>query len=296
MRFGILGAAVAAVLAVSGSASGDALSDNLSTLVGDQATGYLGPLSKGLSASANAGIFRGGHVPTAGLTARLDLTGSYISFSDTDRTYTAPAFGGYPEAEVPTVIGDPDGATVSQGNGLEFAYPGGFNLQNLAFAAPQITVGSVLGTKAMIRYVTFTVGDDEELGEFTYWAFGAQHSISQYLPGLPVDIAVGGMFQQFDLGSKDLVKADLMAWNVTGSRLFGTGAVKLEPYAGLGMDSCKMEANYDSGDESVQVKLDRQNDFRGTLGANVKFPIVSLNVEGYVAAEMGVAGSLSFGI
>lgn len=273
------------------------LEENLSSLAGDQATGYLGPLADGLSATMNAGAFRGASIPIAGLSVRLDLQASYISFSDDNRTYTAPAFGGYPSADVPTVIGDPAGATVDHGsvNGLSFNYPGGFDLANFGTPMPQLTIGNVLGTRAMIRFATADLGDSE-LGDFSLFGIGAQHTVSQYMPGLPVSVAVGAMYQTFSLGEDDLVDANMYALNVTASRVLGAALVKLEPFVGIGIDSFAMEANYDAGSESINIEFDRENQFRGTLGANVRMPVVNIHLEGYVAAENGINGSISFGI
>jgi hypothetical protein len=295
MRMRILGAAVAAVLAGSAPSEAD-LTSNLSTLAPDQAAGYLGPFVSGLSATMNSGVYRGGDIPLAGLSVRLDLQASYISFSDDARTYRAAAFSGYPEADVPTVIGDPNGAVVTNttNGSLTFQHPGGFDVANFGLPVPQLTIGNVVGTRLMGRYakVNFSEG---AIDKVELWGIGAQHSLSQWFSGLPVSVAVGAMIQSVQVGEDDLVKADMYSLNVTGSKRYGTG-ITLEPYVGLGIDSLKMESNYESGSEQFKVDFDRANDFRGTLGLNLAMPVVSAHIEGYLAAENGIAGSISVGI
>jgi hypothetical protein len=269
------------------------LEDNLGGLTGDQTEGYLGPLASGLSGMMSSGIFRSGRVPAAGFNFTLDARASYISFGDDDRIYTAST-PGYETVEAPTVVGDvvsvhADHETL--GSSVQFHYPGGFDMANFGIAVPQLTIGNVLGTRAIVRYVALNLGD-EDIGDLKLLGVGGQHSISQYMPTLPLDLAFGAMFQSFDVG--DVVNADAFTAAVTGSKLFGK-VVSFEPYAGVGLDSFKMEAEYESGDETIEVKFDRSNDFHLTLGTNLNFPVVKLNAEFNVAAVNGFAGGVSFG-
>jgi hypothetical protein len=300
MKLGIGWAALGAVL-VLGLAAAPALAqleDNLSSLSGDQTEGYLGPLSKGLSAALNSGIFRSGDIPLAGIDLTLDLRASYISFADDDRVYTAGAFAGFPSAEVPTVIGDTQAVTVDNENGpTQFSYPGGFDMKNFGIAVPQLTVGSILGTRAIVRWISIHLGDnDDDLGDFSLFGIGGQHSITRYFPGLPVDLAFGVMYQKFTIGEDDLVSANALAFNVTGSRKFGA-IVTVEPYVGIGVDSFEMDAKYDIDDETtIEANFSRENDLHLTAGGNVNLPFVKANLEVNVAAENSIAGGLSFGI
>lgn len=280
------------------------LEDNLAQLTGDQSKGYLAPLADGLSATMNSNIFRSGDVPLMGLNLTLDLKAVVVGFSDDDRTYTTPDLPGFGSTTAPTVIGDtqPDPSpTLTGPGGASFTYPSGFDLEHFGILVPQLTIGSVAGTRAIIRYVSLNLGDaDEDLGDFKFWGIGGQHSISRYLPGLPVDVAAGVMVQGFSIGKDDLVKASALALNVTGSKKFGM-VVSVEPYVGVGLDSFSMDSHYDldlgNGDtETIDVSFDRQTDFHGTLGANINLPGVKINGELNLAAVNGYAVGLSFGI
>jgi hypothetical protein len=197
--------------------------------------------------------------------------------------------------DAPTVIGDTQSVTADHQTvgGLTFAYPGGFDMEHFGVAVPQLTIGNVLGTRAMVRYISLSFGD-EDLGDLNFFGIGAQHSVSQYLPGFPVDLAVGLMWQSLELGD-GIVDASALATNVTGSRRFGT-AVSLEPYVGLGLDSFTMDAKYDAGDEEIKAEFDRESDFHFTVGTGLNFPGVKLHAEYSVAAVNGFAGGISFGI
>jgi len=290
------GLLVGVALLVGAVPAGAQLEANLSTLTGDQTQGYLGPVATGLSATMNSGIFRSGHVPQAGLNFTIDLKASRISFSDDDREYTTPEGEAFPSIDVPTVIGSTEAVTSTGPGGASFIYPGGFDLDAFGLAVPQLTIGSVMGTRAIVRFISLTLGDEDELGDFKFLGLGAQHSLSQYLTGLPIDLAVGAMWQNFTIG-EDIVDATAMAFNVTGSKKFGM-AVSLEPYVGLGLDSFTMDAEYTttSTDETLNVEFDRENDFHFTIGTGINFPGVKLHGEFNVAAATGFAGGIGFGI
>jgi hypothetical protein len=119
------------------------LEDNLSSLSEEQTVGYLSPLVNGLSGSLNSGIFRSGHVPASGLSLTLDLKAAYLSFSDDDRVFVTPEFGGYESVTAPTVVGDTKSVTADHQTvgGLQFTYPGGFDMSNFGLAVPQLTIG-----------------------------------------------------------------------------------------------------------------------------------------------------------
>jgi hypothetical protein len=288
---GVLALALPLVLAAPAAA---VLEENLTGLTGDQTEGYLGPFASGLSGMLNSGIFRSGHVPATGFSMTFDARASYISFGDDDREYTAST-PGYEDIEAPTVVGNTQSVTAQHQtiSGLEFTYPGGFDMDNFGIAVPQLTIGNVAGTRAIVRWIAVDLGD-EDLGDFEFIGVGGQHSVSQYFPGMPFDLAVGGMWQNFKIGEK-VIDATALQFMATASRRYGQ-AVTFEPYLGLGVDSFNMEAEYDvDDDETIEVSFDRQNDLHVALGASLNLPVVKLTGEYNIAAVNGFAGGISFG-
>jgi hypothetical protein len=272
------------------------LEANLSSLTEENAEGYLSPLPAALSATLNSGIFRSGDVPLTGLTFTLDIKAIVASFGDDEQTYTTADVPGFGTTEAPTVIGSTAGAVNTGGpGGAAITYPGGFDMEHFPLAVPQLTVGSLAGTRAMIRWIPSIDMGDSDIGEISFFGIGGQHSVSQYFPGLPVDMAAGIMYQKLDLG--DVVNVSALALNVTGSKKFGV-AVSIEPYVGLGIDSLKMDAEYDNQALGIpiDVDFDRENDIHMTLGTSVNFPGVKLHGELTNAALNCWAVGLSFGI
>jgi hypothetical protein len=271
------------------------LEENLGGLTEDNLDGYLGPLNTALSGTMNSAVFKTGFVPQTGLTFTIGVAAMAVGFDSEDETYLPtdpPGFTSLEETPVPTVVGDPAGKTVEGENNLAQIYPGGFDLSGFEIAVPQLTIGSVYGTRAIIRYIALDVGD-ADVGDFTYFGFGGQHSISQWFETLPVDLAAGLFFQSFEIG--DVMKAKTTQFNVTASKAFGV----VEPYIGLGFDAISTNVEYTDDDNpefSFDVDLDTESNAHLTLGAMAKVSGVGAFFEFNAAAAAGFALGLEFGI
>jgi hypothetical protein len=271
------------------------LEANLSSLGEENVRAYLDPMPNSLSAMLNSAIFRTGDVPKVGFNFSIDAKGMVANFDDDDREYETVPSGGFGSTTAPTVIGDPGGAVQNGGpGGASVAYPGGFDMEKFAVAVPQVSIGSVMGTRAIVRYISMEVSESD-IGDMEVFGIGAQHSISQYFEGMPLDLAAGVMYQNFKL-SDEALDADTWAFNVTGSKKFGV-KFSFEPYVGVGLDTFEMKANYvdTSLSEEVEVKFDNQTDLHMAFGAGVNLPVVRVHAEYTVAAANGFAGGLSFG-
>lgn len=271
---------------------------NLSSYTGPNAEGYLEPLKDAVGSALNTGLYTSGHVPRAGLHVRLELRGMLVSFGDDDKTFDAVTEEYFPDqqsVQAPTVVGSTEAVTVTDpGTGATFAFPGGFDMERIALAAPQLVVGGVMGTEAIVRYFAIETGD-AEIGDISLFGIGARHSISQYLTGLPVDLSAMIFWQSFKLGD-DLIDANGLTFGVQGSKRFGL----VEPYAGLSMDSFQMDVDYEFGTgndtETLKVEFDRDTSPHLTLGAALHLGLVHLNGEFNAANQTGFTLGVGFGL
>ena len=284
-----------AVLAVNALPAAAQVEPNLGGLTEQNAKGYLGPLPKAFSGTLNTAIFTTGKVPKVGFNFSIGVQAMVVGFDSKDRLYVPQDPQGFtsttPGAEVPTVIGDTHAVPVSGQGGAQLYYPGGFDIENFALAVPQLTVGSVFGTMAVVRWVAVDIGDTD-LGKISLLGIGAQHSISQYFPGMPLDLAAGFFYQSFKI-KDDLVDTKSYQLNVTGSKSFGL----FEPYVGLGYDSFDMDVSYtnDTSQQKVKVNFDTETNAHFTAGVRATLAFVKLNAEFNAAAETGVAVGVTFG-
>jgi hypothetical protein len=274
------------------------LSSKLGALSGENAKGYLSPLPKALSATLNSSIFQSGKVPKRNIELSLGIHVMGVNLKDEDRTFmpTDPAgFQSVTPTPVPTISGDGNAVPVDGVGGTILNYPGGFDIKSFVIAAPELTVGSIFGTRAVVRWFSVKVGDSD-FGKIELFGIGGQHSISQYLPKLPADVAFGVFYQTFKLGD-GILDTKALHFDVTASRDFGK-VVKIVPYVGLGYDTFKMDVAYTSTldpADHIAVGMDNQSNAHLTLGAQLRLPGVALHGEFFAAANTGAAIGLHFG-
>jgi hypothetical protein len=273
------------------------LTENLGALTEDNARKYLGPLTGALSGTMNAAVFTTGHVPKTGVTFQIGIKVMGIQFDDADRLFTPtdpPGFTGVaPFQQAPTVIGDGSAVAQDGQGGTTVYYPGGFNINEFAFAAPQLSIGSVLGTRAVVRWYAQNFSNQDVVAEIDLFGIGAQHSISQYFTDLPLDLAAGVFYQTLQI-DHDLLDSEAIHFDVTGSKSFGL----LQPYGALGVDTFKMDALYEDANNPgsrISVAFDRETHFHFTAGLLANFKVVQLHGEVNFAAKNGLAVGLSFG-
>src|SRR5262249_19596818 len=135
----------------------------------------------------------------------------------------------------------------------------------------------------------------DNVGNVSVFGVGLQHSLKHYLPELPVDLAVGAMYQKFHVGDDDLIKTNAFHGEAMASKSFGV----LQPYVRVGFDTSTMEVNSDQDvggtTESINVKMDDENSAHLTGGVLLAFPIVKLNAQIDSGARTGASIGLRFG-
>ena len=285
-----------ALLALVAAPAAAQIEDQISAYTGKNARGYLQPLADAFGADLNSGIFRTGHIKKMGPSVRLELQIMSVLFGDDDRTFRAVTEQGFsPEQyrEAPTVVGSVKAVSVENEVGTSYAFPGGFDLNSFALAVPQLRVGAVFGTEAIVRYFSIKLGDDD-LGDLGFWGFGLRHSISQYLgPVFPVDLAAGFLWQKLTLGENEqgdhLISSSAFSMGVQASRKF---AKVLVPYAGLSYDTHSMDVSYEREDDDLKTTIDvdfeKTSMLHLTIGLMLDVPVLSM------FAEYNIAGQSSF--
>lgn len=289
-----LAASGIAVWAISSHAQVEA---NLGGLTAENAEGYLAPLPEAFSAALNTSIFKSADIPLAGLSLRVGIEGMAVAFDEDLRSYspTHPAYfmpADGSATSVPTVVGDTQAVEVEGESSTALYYPGGLDIEDFALAVPQLQIGNFMGTRGVLRYIALDLGDSD-LGELELFGIGAQHSITQYFPLWPLDVAVGVFYQSFTVGD-DTIDSSALHFGVQASKHYGV----FEPYAVVGFDSSSFEVSYESDTDGsdVNVEFDSENDLHLTLGSNAHLGLFHINLELTQAATTTLALGLAVGM
>jgi hypothetical protein len=267
--------------------------DNVSGYLTENGTMYLQPLADTFGANINSGLFQSAHIDRFGFHFSIGLVAMVAPVSDEQKTFIAvPEDDFNPPAgtELPTIFGQEEGVEVP---GVDEPIPGAWETDWVPLAVPQLTLGSVMGTELTFRW--FKTSVDEEVGDIKLFGWGIRHSISQYIPLMPVDIAVGYFRQTFDVG--DLVDARASYLGLQASMSIGV----LCFYGGLGFESSSLDIAYTYEDEDgeetdVAFELDGKNATRFTIGLALNLPVVKFFVDYSLAKQQTASAGISFGM
>lgn len=162
----------------------------------------------------------------------------------------------------------------------------------LPFAAPQASIGTILGTRAVFRYlpkISMPGNLSEDIGEFEWFGWGIQHNPRAIIPiPFPVDISFGFFKQTLKVGN--IFEASTTAYGISVSKQLGVRVLNLTPYAGYMIEKSKMSVNYEFTvdnqtfdveieDLELAVNGENPNKTRFTFGCNLRFLLFNLNVD-----------------
>lgn len=274
----------------------DQVDDRLEAYTGRNASGYLAPLVDAFRSNLNSGLFHTAHIPVDGWHVGLELNAMSTFFGDESRTFVATTEGGFqPEtqARVPTVIGDVNAVVVEGNASTQYAFPGGFDVDNMYFTCPQLTLGAWKGTEVVARLILYDTGISE-LGTLSVWGGGIRHSLSQYAAGFhPFDLAIAGYWQTAGLENDDgqeVIDSRLATVSLQSGISWGP----VYPYAGLSVNWWRMDVQYTVDDiETVALDLASDAELQMTVGISYQAGLIGLYGEYNFAQENTVAAGLS---
>jgi len=270
--------------------------DAIKQLSGPNAKGYLQPLADLFGANMNAGAYHSAKIPKVGFNIALDLIVMGAPIGDDQKRYTAQSPAGFTPStfQTATIFGG-TGSQVNDLNVPGVSYRGSdgvFTTAMFPLTAPQLTIGSVFGTQVFARYV-FIPKLDENVPESNLWGAGVRHSISQYLPASPVDLAIGFFYNSFSAG--DIITHSGYAISGQVSKEFSL----LTAYGGLAYEQSTMNLNYVSTDPSfpgqVDIDLEGANTFRVTAGGKLQLGLFRLFADINIGSVTHFSGGIGIG-
>jgi len=286
----------------------DELSDALSAIGQQYADNYTQPVTDALGADLNAGLFRTAQVGGEGIFPVIDIyvgvagmgaltAGSSDSFQPQGETITTDDGRtldiSYGPNQVPTIFGEersPGTATITdQRTGISEDVdlpPGLLDTPIAPLAVPQVGVGTVLGTDAQVRFLPET--DISDYGSVSLFGLSVRHSVSQYIPLSPVNLAVQGTWQTLSAsGSDDSANPgeilDATGWALNAQISKSLPLAPITFYGGLQFEQFETDLNYrfqtDAGTSTVSLEQDASNSVRALAGVSLTLAIFQINVD-----------------
>jgi hypothetical protein len=272
------------------------LESTLAQMNAEWVEGYMQPFADLVGANLNTGFYHSAAIPQAGLNIELSIIGVGSSVGDDQKSFQASAPSGFDPAtfQTATIFGA-EGTTVTDGStGLQYAGSDGIiNASLFPAFVPQLKVGSVIGTEGIVRFMTLPEIDDV-VPKTTLFAIGGRHSISQYLPTLPLDLAAGVYYSKFT--AEDLLDYSGVAVGAQASKAWELFTL----YGGLQWENSTMNINYITGDPTspstvVDVDLEGANSFRFTVGGGLSLGLFKLFVDANFGSVTVFSGGIGIG-
>jgi hypothetical protein len=289
----LLGAAL--VLSPATARSQTSLENAIKQYNGDAVKGYIQPVADLFGANMNSGFYHSAEISRMGFHLSFDIVAMAAMVGDAQKVYDAPTPQGWSPAtfKTATVFGD-KGTEITNSLGLKYRGSDGvFNTSVFPLAVPQLTIGNVYGTEAIVRYLPIPKIGDDQVPQITLWGIGVRHSISQYLPMVPVDIAAGFFYDSFTAG--DLISHKGLSISAQASKSFSI----LTLYTGLAYEKSSLELSYTSTDPTVpaavDVSLDGANKFRFTGGVCLTLGFLKLFADANLGSVTCFSGGIGFG-
>ncbi len=243
------------------------------------AKGYIQPLVDVMGANVNAGLYH-----TASMSKLfgfyIGVKGMAVFVPSSMKSFTAELGSDYNPSSVntATVLGDKNGGARTRYQNIQedVNLPGGIGLKIVPLAVPQVSV-STMNSEILVRFVP-SVKINDDVGSVNLFGVGLGHSISQYIPMFPINVAVQGVYQQLKVGS--YLKATALNVNIHASKSF----IFFTIYGGAGYESFSADINYSyqppvGSQQNVSLSLKGKNNFRVTAGFKIGLAIFDLNVD-----------------
>lgn len=285
------------------------------------ADAYVQPVTDALGADLNAGLFHtadvsGGVLPGIDLYAGVSVMGALTAGSpgsfrlDRDRIRTDDGrtlVVEYPDRDLPTAFGDSE---LDPGSAEVFDEESGRKLGEITLPSslidtpvaplvvPQIGVGSVFGTDAQVRYLPETGISD--YGSVSVVGVAVRHSLSQYIPLSPANVAVQGAWHQISLSDETEEVVDASGWAVNAQVSKSIPLTPITLYGGLQYEQFSVDVGYtfevmtSEGPATARITLDQDaaNQFRALAGVSLTLAVVRINVDYALSANDTVTAGL----
>ncbi|MDM7926586.1 MAG: hypothetical protein QUS35_11280 [bacterium] len=285
---------VLVILAVVAPVHAGEVEDFVSKYTGENGEGYMQPLADAFGASLNSGLYHDARISRVRIRLYVGMEAMMATVGPDQKTFKAKTENFSPEqtVEAPTLFGKNEPVTVTGTGGTVYTFPGGMNFKRLPIAVPQATIGGIAGTDLTVRW--FATSSAKDLGDIKLMGWGVRHSLSQYMPLLPlVDIAAGYYSQSFKVGDIVDAKATLISLQASVTKTV------LVVYGGVGFESSKLDVAYEhneAGSEPVKIgfELEGKNKMRMTVGAGLNLPGINIHGEYNIGTQSVLSAGFGF--
>lgn len=247
----------------------------LNAYLGQNKEGYLQPLADMVISGMNTGLQPSIRIGQR-FSVRFNLTALGAVPMAGQKTFLATTEGNFTPrqtATVPTIVGDNTSVSIKGTNGLTYVFPGGYAVQYMVWAVPQLTIGGIYGTDVSIRLLPYDFGGD--FGRLQVLGLGIRHDVGQYfLNDSPITLNVGYAYNKTEIGQY------VDAQSHYGYVQAGVSSKRAGIFAWVGYQTGTFNMAYtyteNNNPQVTTANLTTKQPFLGGIGAHLQLGLVSL--------------------
>lgn len=250
---------------------------------------YLSPLNDVFGSFLHSGVFP--RLSEEGFHIKVGLHISRINLSDDFLTFAGETTGLNENQVVKasTILGDTEQIEVIEGS-ESFVFPGGAGIENFTFAAPELFIGTLVGTDLYGRYIYFPI--EGSIGNVEFYGGGIRHDFGRYF--LPEYMKWHLAYNYHMLNYGDNIKSvNQYALTQLGFQLNRIGL-----YGLFGFEMNKMNVAYDLSEPEQDVNVDVTDNmpYRYGGGINLSFKFFEVYGEYNMNDPVNIVFGVSLGI
>lgn len=241
---------------------------------------YLEPIGQVYSSLLHSGVFpryseKGFHIKIGVHVTRFNLYSNVKTF-DADGQLA------------PTIVGSPEPLLLSNTGGETLEVPGGNDKPTITLGAPELYIGTLLGTDFYGRYGQLP--EDGNLGRLEFYGGGVRHDFGRYFLPEYVKWYLSYSYHQLSLGET------VTSINQYGLTQLGLQLNRIGFYGLFGYEFNDMTLDYTFENTPTTIDLDDAVPFRYGGGFNLSFKHVELYGEYNMNDPVAILLGFSVGI
>jgi len=221
---------------------------------------YLEPIGQVYSSLLHSGVFpryseKGFHIKIGLHITRFNLFSDIKTFQTSGQT-------------APTILGTPEPLVINNGSSEITIIPAGNDIPEITLGAPELYIGTLLGTDFYGRYGQLPA--DGNLGRLEFYGGGIRHDFGRYFLPEYVKWYLSYNYHQLTLGET------VNSINQYGLTQLGVKLNRIGFYGLFGYEINDMTLDYTFEDMPTSIDLDDSVPFRYGGGFNLSFKYIEL--------------------
>jgi hypothetical protein len=252
---------------------------------------YLAPINDIYSSLLHTGVFP--RYSEKGFHIKIGIHATRMNITDNMKVYRGKSEGMNEDVfiDAPSILGDEMAVMIEDELGNNYIFPGGQNIENITLAAPELYIGTLLGTDFYGRYALAPLTGD--LGRIKFYGGGIRHDFGRYFLPEYVKWYLSYNYHELKIGNT------INSFNQYALTQLGVKLNRIGIYGLFGYELNEMNISHDFEDISFQdidIDIMETYPYRFGGGLNLSFKYFEIYSEYNMNDPVNIILGVSVGI